>query len=322
MVNLAKDNPYPILIGGDFNLLRFRYEKSKGRFEDHWPFLFNAVIDSLDLREVSMIGRQFTLANSLPDPTFEKLDRVLMDANWESKFPMVSVRALERIQGFSDHAPILLTTGIAKPSSNHRFKFELGWLQRDGFHDMVKKVWDRPITVGSPIQRWNHKIRLLHSHLCGWAQHVSGALKKEKLRLSSIIDDLEALAEVGPLSTHEIELKNQSNAKIASLLREEELKWYQRSKSRFILEGDSNTRYFHSVANGRHRKKRIHSLVQDEGMIEGIDNLKNYITTYYKNLFGAPEEVTSLWMRPKRMIFPKFPLRKIIFLRLSTRKSK
>jgi hypothetical protein len=32
-------------------------------------------------------------------------------------------------------------------------------------------------------------------------------LKKEKARLSSIIDDLEALAEVGPLSTQEIELK-------------------------------------------------------------------------------------------------------------------
>ena len=75
MVNLAKDNPYPIIIGGDFNLLRFPFEKSKGRFDNHWPFLFNAVIDSLDLREVSMIGRQFTCANSLPEPTYEKLDR-------------------------------------------------------------------------------------------------------------------------------------------------------------------------------------------------------------------------------------------------------
>jgi hypothetical protein len=28
LLNLAKDNPYPILIGGDFNLLRFRHEKS------------------------------------------------------------------------------------------------------------------------------------------------------------------------------------------------------------------------------------------------------------------------------------------------------
>jgi hypothetical protein len=59
LVNMVKDNPYQILIGRDFNLLRFRHEKSKCRFDDHWPFLFNVVIDSLDLREVSMIGRQF-----------------------------------------------------------------------------------------------------------------------------------------------------------------------------------------------------------------------------------------------------------------------
>jgi hypothetical protein len=196
------------LLLGDFNLLRFRYEKNRGRFDDHWSFLFNAVIDSLDLREVTMIGRQFTWANSLPVPTYEKLDRVLMDANWESKFPLVSVRALKRIEGFSDHAPILLTTGNSLPQSNHRFKFELGWLQRDGFHDMVKSVWDRPVTTPSPIQMWNYKIRALRSHLNGWARHVTGVLKKEKLRLSSIIDELEALAAIGPLSTQKIDLKN------------------------------------------------------------------------------------------------------------------
>jgi hypothetical protein len=92
----------------------------------------------------------------------------------------------------------MLTTGNHLPPCNHRFKFELGWLQRDGFHDMVKSVWDRPVTMLSPIQRWNYKIRALRSDLSGWARHVTGVLKKEKLRLSSIIDDLEALAEIGP----------------------------------------------------------------------------------------------------------------------------
>jgi hypothetical protein len=77
---------------------------------------------------------------------------------------------------------------------------------------------------------------------------------------------------------------------IAKLLRKEEIKWYQRSKSQFILEGDANTRYFHSVANGRHQKKLIHSLFQDEGTIEGHENLKLYITNYYKGLFGSPDE--------------------------------
>jgi hypothetical protein len=60
LVNLTKDNLYPIIIGGDFNLLIFAHENSKGRFDNHWLFLFNVVIDSFDLREVTMIARQFT----------------------------------------------------------------------------------------------------------------------------------------------------------------------------------------------------------------------------------------------------------------------
>jgi hypothetical protein len=217
-----------------------------------------------------MVGRLFTWANSLPEPTYEKLDRVLMDTEWESKFPMVSVRALERIEGLSNHAPILLTTGLPRTTTAHHFKFEIGWLHRQGFQNMVKKVWERPVVGDNPIQRWNNKMRATRKHLSGWARHTTGLLKKENQRLSSIIDDLEAQAEVRPLSMQEIELKSQSNAEIARLLREEELKWYQRSKSQFILEGDSNTRYFHSIANGRHRKKRIRSLVQDEGRLKAM----------------------------------------------------
>src|SRR3954469_3015910 len=74
------------------------------------------------------------------------------------------------------------------------------------------------------------------------------------------------------------------------MLLEEELRWYQRSKLNFILKGDANTKYFHNVANDRHRKKSIYALNQDEGMIEGHEQLKAYITSYYKGLFDAPAE--------------------------------
>jgi hypothetical protein len=155
---------------------------------------------------------------------------------------------------------------------------------------MVKNVWERLVNGNNLTLRWNNKMRAMRRHLYGWASHTTGILKKEKLRLSAIIDELEALVEVRLLSSDEIELKSQSNTQITSLLREEELKWYQRSKAQFILEGDSNTRYFHGMANGRHRRKRIQSLVQDEGQIEGHEQLKSYITNYYKGLFSHPEE--------------------------------
>jgi hypothetical protein len=106
---------------------------------------------------------------------------------------------------------------------------------------------------------------------------------------------MEALAEMRLLSTQEIELKSQSNAEIARLLREEEIKWHQRSKNQFILEGDSNTRYLHSIANSRHRKKHIVALVQDEGIIEHQKHLKSNITNYYKTLFRDPERRILLY---------------------------
>lgn len=87
-----------------------------------------------------MSGRQNTWANSLQIPTYEKLDRILIATEWEPNFPHSSVIALTR--DILDHTPLLLNTG--KPSSNFnqsQFKFELGWLLRDGM-DMVKEVWD------------------------------------------------------------------------------------------------------------------------------------------------------------------------------------
>jgi hypothetical protein len=73
------------------------------------------------------------------------------------------------------------------------------------------------------------------------------------------------------------------------MLREEELKWYQRAKAKNLLQGDANTQYFHLLANGRHRKTRIFKLQDGNNVIEGDENLKRHITSYYKDLFGPPE---------------------------------
>jgi hypothetical protein len=50
-----------------------------------------------------------------------------------------------------------------------------------------------------------------------------------------------------------------------------------------LLSGDCNTKYFHLATNGKHRKTRIFRLEQDEGVIEGDENLKKFITNYYKD---------------------------------------
>ena len=70
--------------------------------------MFNTIIESMDLREIELSGRKFTWANSLPNPTYEKLDRVLASVEWEQKFPLVTVQAPSR--GFSDHTQLSATS--------------------------------------------------------------------------------------------------------------------------------------------------------------------------------------------------------------------
>jgi hypothetical protein len=59
----------------------------------------------------------------------------------------------------------------------------------------------------------------------------------------------------------------QSRDQLTKLLREEEIKYYQRAKVKDVLLGDNNTRYFQMVANGKHRKKN--SLDHENGIVEG-----------------------------------------------------
>jgi hypothetical protein len=153
---------------------------------------------------------------------------------------------------------------------------------------MVAAEWRGVMTGSTPILRWQNKIRHLRRFLKGWAKNQSGKYKKEKERLLSIIDDLDIKAESTPLSTYEKKTLRDATDNLNKLRRDEETKWAQRAKVKHVQEGGNNTKYFHLIANGKHRKKKIFQLEQEEGTIVGEDNLKVYITEYYKKLFGDP----------------------------------
>jgi exonuclease III len=137
LVRICENETLPLLVGGDFNIIRRKEEKNNENFHARWPFIFNAIIESLDLREIALSGRQFTWANRRTTPTYEKLDRILARGEVEQKFPLLSVRALTR--SGSDHTPLLLDFGsLAHGGKNTNFSFELSWLRQEGFIDMVK----------------------------------------------------------------------------------------------------------------------------------------------------------------------------------------
>jgi hypothetical protein len=89
--------------------------EDKDNFEGRWPFLFNCVIDKLNLHELEMSGRRYTWVNSLPNPTYEKLDRILISTEWELNHPLSMTVTLSRV--ISDHTLLLIDSRKSSPSN-------------------------------------------------------------------------------------------------------------------------------------------------------------------------------------------------------------
>ena len=71
LASVCSKETHPMLIGGDFNILRKPEEKNNDNFDPKWPNLFNSVIELADLQEINLSGRLYTWANDLTPPTYE-----------------------------------------------------------------------------------------------------------------------------------------------------------------------------------------------------------------------------------------------------------
>jgi hypothetical protein len=99
----------PLLIGGDFNIIRYMEERNRPRSLNRFSDIFNILINFHELREIVMTGGLFTWSNNQEIPILEKLDRVLASKDWEDCFPSTFVKKLPR--DVSDHNPLILPMG-------------------------------------------------------------------------------------------------------------------------------------------------------------------------------------------------------------------
>jgi exonuclease III len=72
----GKEN-LPILLGGDFNLIRCDKERNTGQGDQKLMTSFNDFIGKFHLRELFILGAKFTWSNKQKHPIMVKLERIL-----------------------------------------------------------------------------------------------------------------------------------------------------------------------------------------------------------------------------------------------------
>lgn len=86
---------------------------------------------------------------------------------------------------------------------------------------------------------------------------------------------------------HLILLEEQLIKEYESICDQEALYWQQKSKDKWLKEGDKNTKFFHLTTLLRRRRNKIEGLVDENGIFSSnAQIMKNIDATYFKNLFS------------------------------------
>jgi hypothetical protein len=95
----------PLVIGGDFNLIRTSCDKNNSNVNPVLMNMFNMFIDLHQLQEIKRSDFIYSWTNKQTAPVMENLDRILM-SKWECKHPLCFTWSKTRVG--LDHWPFFL----------------------------------------------------------------------------------------------------------------------------------------------------------------------------------------------------------------------
>ncbi|XP_061343129.1 uncharacterized protein LOC133289246 [Gastrolobium bilobum] len=153
------------------------------------------------------------------------------------------------------------------------------WLDHPNFKQVLKDNWKEELDSPSNLSLLTPVLRDCNSKTFGnilqkkysIMQRLLGIQRSLEIKENRFLEDLE------------IEL----NLELEDTLSLEEKLWYQKSREKWIRDGDRNTTYYHTTAVIRRRRNKIGALKNDLGIwIRKEHILKEMATNFYKDLFS------------------------------------
>ncbi|RVX11490.1 hypothetical protein CK203_015858 [Vitis vinifera] len=142
----------PWCVAGDFNMIRFPTERSRG-------------------------GRL--------SPSMRRFTEVIEELELGSSFPGVYSSVLAR--PVSDHSPIILDGG-GMTRGPTPFRFENMWLKEEGFKEVLRRWWEEIQISGTASYILSEKLKALKPTLKKWNTEVFGQIKVKKQEAWNSLD--------------------------------------------------------------------------------------------------------------------------------------
>jgi hypothetical protein len=254
---------------GDFNAILHREERRGLNEVGSISFSsemveFQTFVDDMELDDLPGLGRKFTWFHP-NGRSMSRIDRALVSSDWRLCWGNPSLWILPRT--LSDHCPIVLRYNNVDWGPRP-FRFNNHWLNHKDFKGIVENCWRSQEVTGWMGFILKEKLKGLKVKIKEWSKEVYGDIDSKITILIEDIKDDDVRGELVGLSEAEVYARKQKFSTLWHLLKSKESMIVQRARSRWLKEGDANTRYFHNCVKQRSYGNTIRALLVDGGWVD------------------------------------------------------
>ncbi|KAF5477467.1 hypothetical protein F2P56_004104 [Juglans regia] len=236
------------------------------------------------LIDLSCSGQRMSCCNGHvgASRSWAKLDRVLINNSFSARFQSAQYKYLNRKSSY--HCPLVVYSDLLFTTySPSPFRFLNMWCLHNDFLPFVKEVWSTPDqTTG--LMKLAIRLKGTKVALRAWNKNIFGRVE----------GNIRALEERMEVLENQLQSEFSEEIEVDFLVTKIELElWEKReatrlgqiAKKNWLIEGDQNFTFFHSVINQRCQKGMIKKMVLSDGRI--LENAKA-VHNGAENYCGTP----------------------------------
>lgn len=283
LISIKPTDDTPWLLGGDLNFtLELQDRTSNTTAEWRNSMDFAALISTLGLINTPLHGRRFTWSNERDQPHMARLDRFLVSDEWNQLYPNSTQTVLPNTS--SDHCPIVYTANTRYRKSRF-FRFENCWLRFKEYNDMIVQTWQSIAIAQTPTQLHN-KLTTLQQKTKEWAKNRITTIKTQIRICREYLGWIDQVKERRQTTQLEKFIVAKIKKRYTDLSTLEEDIWRQRARTKWEMQGDRGTRFFHNIASAAKKTNTVMQIEHQGTVCMDQKSKAHLFFQFYTDLIG------------------------------------